>query len=127
MAAGAFQTTFGGGYNDIFVTKLNSTGTALIYSTYLGGSNSDLASSIDVDTAGNAYIIGHTSSTDFDNGDKENIETNSDYSDVPDGEFQVKLGKFFNENLTTAGPKSPAKVKTKNVTTIGRSKNKSQL
>ena len=35
---GAFQTTFGGGDYDAFVTKLNAAGTALVYSTYLGGS-----------------------------------------------------------------------------------------
>ena len=35
--AGAFQTTYGGGDYDAFVTKLNPTGTALVYSTYLGG------------------------------------------------------------------------------------------
>jgi Beta-propeller repeat len=36
---GALQTTFGGGETDAFVSKLNSTGSALIYSTYLGGLN----------------------------------------------------------------------------------------
>lgn len=35
--------------------------------------------------------------------------------------------EFLNENLTNAGPKSPAKVKAKNVTAIGRSRNKNQL
>ena len=38
---GAFQTTFGGGNADAFVTKLNATGTALVYSTYLGGASID--------------------------------------------------------------------------------------
>ena len=41
--AGAFQTTFGGGNADAFVTKLNPTGTALVYSTYLGGTGDDVA------------------------------------------------------------------------------------
>ncbi|GIV43702.1 MAG: hypothetical protein KatS3mg035_0825 [Bacteroidia bacterium] len=40
ITAGAFQTT-NGGDTDVFVTKLNSTGTALMYSTYIGGSNDD--------------------------------------------------------------------------------------
>ena len=39
ITAGAFQTTFGGGTYDAFVTKLNSTGNGLVYSTYLGGSD----------------------------------------------------------------------------------------
>jgi hypothetical protein len=56
--AGAYQTTFGGAYSDAFVTKLNATGTGLVYSTYIGGSSAEQASAIAVDTAGNAYITG---------------------------------------------------------------------
>ncbi|MBV9470761.1 MAG: SBBP repeat-containing protein, partial [Abitibacteriaceae bacterium] len=55
--------TFGGG-TDVFVTKLSSTG-ALVYSTFLGGSGSDIGSAIAVDSAGNAYITGQTKSSDF--------------------------------------------------------------
>src|SRR5215831_15815525 len=55
---GAFQTTHGGGTADCFVTKLNSTGTALIYSTYLGGGDNDNGDGIAIDNAGNAYIAG---------------------------------------------------------------------
>ena len=61
---GAFQTSPGGG-NDAFVTKLNPTGTALVYSTYLGGSNDDIGYGIAVDTSGNAYVTGFTLSTNF--------------------------------------------------------------
>ena len=50
---------------DVFVSKLNAAGTALIYSTYLGGTNSEGASGIAVDSSGNAYVTGMTSSTDF--------------------------------------------------------------
>jgi uncharacterized repeat protein (TIGR01451 family) len=50
---------------DVFVTKLNSTGTALIYSTYLGGINDDIGYGIAVDSAGNAYVAGYTTSDDF--------------------------------------------------------------
>ncbi|HEX9930407.1 MAG TPA: SBBP repeat-containing protein [Pyrinomonadaceae bacterium] len=54
------------GFGDAFVTKLNSTGSALVYSTYLGGShNQEESSSIAIDSAGNAYVTGTTSSTDF--------------------------------------------------------------
>src|SRR5438445_679977 len=63
--AGAFQTTFGGGLYDIFVTKLEPTGSALVYSTYLGGSALDKGYGIAVDTSGNAYVTGLTYSTDF--------------------------------------------------------------
>ena len=60
-----FQSSSGGGTFDVFVTKLNPSGSTLVYSTYLGGSGSDRGSGISVDTAGNAYVTGHTNSTDF--------------------------------------------------------------
>jgi Beta-propeller repeat len=62
--AGAFQPTLGGGY-DAYVTKFNSTGTGLVYSTYLGGSGTDQGFGIAVDSAGNAYVTGLTSSANF--------------------------------------------------------------
>ncbi|MGA3024793.1 MAG: SBBP repeat-containing protein [Bryobacteraceae bacterium] len=49
---------------DVFVTKLNSAG-AIVYSTYLGGSADDMGYAIAVDSGGNAYITGLTSSSDF--------------------------------------------------------------
>ncbi|GIV43703.1 MAG: hypothetical protein KatS3mg035_0826 [Bacteroidia bacterium] len=63
--AGAFQTT-GGGWYDVFVTKLNSMGTALVYSTYIGGNSYDVGNSIAIDGSGNAYVTGWTASTDYD-------------------------------------------------------------
>jgi hypothetical protein len=62
--AGPLQSTFGGS-KDAFVTKLNSTGTALVYSTYLGGSADDRGNGIAIDTAGSAYITGSTASSNF--------------------------------------------------------------
>src|SRR5207245_5729219 len=67
---GAFDPTFGGGCGflacaDAFVTKLNPSGTGLIYATYLGGSAYDVAYGITVDDLGNAYVTGNTSSNDF--------------------------------------------------------------
>ena len=47
------------------MTKLDASGAALVYSTYLGGSGDDVGSGIALDGAGNAYVTGHTSSTDF--------------------------------------------------------------
>jgi hypothetical protein len=67
--ANAIQGTFGGanfvGARDGFVTKLNATGTALVYSTYLGGSSDDRCNKISVDSSGNAYVGGETNSTNF--------------------------------------------------------------
>jgi hypothetical protein len=56
---GAFQTR-NNGASDVFVTKLNATGSALIYSTLLGGYSDDLATAIAVDSAGSAYVTGTT-------------------------------------------------------------------
>ena len=50
---------------DIVITKLNSSGSELVYSTYIGGSNEDMYPQIAVDNSGNAYIAGHTHSSDF--------------------------------------------------------------
>jgi hypothetical protein len=62
---GAFQPTFGGN-GDAFVTKLNPTGSGLVYSTYLGGSSDEFATGgVAVDTAGNAYVTGSTISPNF--------------------------------------------------------------
>jgi hypothetical protein len=84
--ANPFQTSFAGGCADVesnvfpdgayselyvdyagdaFVAKLNPAGSALVYSTYLGGSNSDQSRSVVVDSAGNAYVTGFTYSVDF--------------------------------------------------------------
>jgi len=62
--AGAFQTVLRGG-GDAFVTKLNPAGSALVYSTLFGGSDFDSASGLAVDSAGNTYIAGGTSSVDL--------------------------------------------------------------
>ncbi len=61
---GALQRMIGGA-NDAFITKLNAAGSALVYSTFLGGSAIEEASRIAVDAAGNAYVTGGTDSTDF--------------------------------------------------------------
>ena len=59
------QAAHGGGIDDAFVTKLNPTGSALVYSTYLGGDGGESGTSIAVDSSGNAYVTGSTFSTDF--------------------------------------------------------------
>jgi subtilase family serine protease len=63
------QTAFGGKSNpfggDAFVTKLNAAGSALDYSSYLGGTGDDFGVDIAVDPTGNAYLIGVTTSTNF--------------------------------------------------------------
>ena len=63
--ANAFQNSSGGGGGDAFVSKLNSTGTKLVYSTYLGGNAQDTGFAVAIDAAGDAYVTGQTYSTDF--------------------------------------------------------------
>jgi len=77
VTTGAFQTKYPGGFSSAFVTKLNSTGTKLVYSTFLGGSGrnsqcylangsqDDLARGIAVDASGDAYVTGCTDSANF--------------------------------------------------------------
>ncbi len=65
---GAFDRTYNGGFDnfftegDVFVSKLNPTGTGLVYSTFIGGNNADTASGIAVNANGNAFITGTTES-----------------------------------------------------------------
>jgi len=64
---GSLQTTYSGGdiTGDIFITKLNPTANNLLFSTFLGGSADDSATSIKIDEQRNIYITGITSSSDF--------------------------------------------------------------
>lgn len=61
---GAFDASLSGG-DDAFVSKVDSTGSSLAWSSYLGGSNLDRGEGIAVDLSGNAYVTGTTQSTDF--------------------------------------------------------------
>ena len=63
---GAFDRTGSASNNlDAFVSKLNPAGTALVYSTFLGGSNSEWGRDIAVDSTGSAYVTGKTMSSGF--------------------------------------------------------------
>ncbi|HVZ33040.1 MAG TPA: SBBP repeat-containing protein, partial [Polyangiaceae bacterium] len=61
--ASAYQSSSAGG-NDAFLSKFSSAG-ALVYSTYLGGTSSDLARGVAVDGSGRAYVVGQSSSSNF--------------------------------------------------------------
>ena len=62
--AAPLQSTVGG-LRDAFILKLNPAGNALVYSTYFGGSGSDIAYAVDTDPFGQPYIAGETTSTNF--------------------------------------------------------------
>jgi hypothetical protein len=65
-SAGSSLQSTGGGYTDAFVTKINAAGTAVVYSTFLGGDgDNEYAMDIAVDGSGNAYITGQTNSSNF--------------------------------------------------------------
>ncbi|MGB7922397.1 MAG: SBBP repeat-containing protein [Pyrinomonadaceae bacterium] len=61
---GAFQTSFGGAI-DAFVTKIDPAGSSLVYSTFLGGEAPDQAYGITVNSAGQAFVTGQTTSENF--------------------------------------------------------------
>ncbi|MCE3228564.1 MAG: domain containing protein [Bacteroidetes bacterium] len=66
---GSYSNTFNGppayGNTDVFITKYNSTGTGLLYSTYMGGDRTEVVTSLITDKTGNLYLLGATSSTNF--------------------------------------------------------------
>jgi hypothetical protein len=63
--AGSFDPAYNGGITDAFVAKLNGTGTALVYATYVGGGDSETADAVAVDSSGAVYLTGHTQSVNF--------------------------------------------------------------
>ncbi|MCU1243719.1 MAG: hypothetical protein JWO71_4445 [Candidatus Acidoferrum typicum] len=70
VTPGAYQTTCKSctasiQQPDVFISKINASGTALVYSTFLGGSDYDQPYGIAVDATGNAVVVGRTQSTDF--------------------------------------------------------------
>jgi hypothetical protein len=74
-----------GGPRDAFVAKINTGGSALVYSTYLGGSGIDVGRGIAVDASGNAYVTGGTNSTDF--------PVAIPFQSVPGGDFDAFVAK----------------------------------
>jgi len=95
---GAFQTICQrpcSAHGNAFVTKLNATGSALVYSTYLGGSGTDWGGSIALDKAGNAYVTGGTASADF--------PTTPSALQIVCGDVGCALGDAFVTKLNAAG------------------------
>jgi hypothetical protein len=65
VVGAVFQPAYGGGNADAFVTKLDPSGATIVYSTFLGGTNTESGYGIAVDSIGSAYVTGQTCSLDF--------------------------------------------------------------
>lgn len=65
VTIGAFDQSHNSGIRDAFILKLNAAGTSLIYSTFVGGSGDDRATSLAINSSGVAYFCGITTSTNF--------------------------------------------------------------
>lgn len=84
--SGAYDETHNGN-NDVFITKLNSSGSDLVYSTFLGGSSYDYGCSIAIDASGNAYVTGYTNSSNF-------PKTTGAYDESHNGGYDVFVTKL---------------------------------
>jgi glucose/arabinose dehydrogenase len=84
-SVGAYQGTRAGD-TDAFLTKINASGSALLFSTYLGGSGTDRGSGIAIDASGNAYLSGFTSASDF--------PTENAFQNSFGGSFDAFVAKF---------------------------------
>ena len=85
VSGNALQATSGGDY-DAFIARLNPAGNSLLYLSYLGGSASDTATGITLDSAGNAYVAGWTLSPNF--------PLANAYQSVNGGNYGAFLAKF---------------------------------
>jgi hypothetical protein len=93
--AGAFQTTLGGD-GDAFVTKLNSSGSALLYSTYLGGADNDTGLGIAINASGVAVVSGTTKAL-------GNAPFTSTFPTTP-GAFNTDTGSSFISKFSFGNP-----------------------
>ena len=84
-----YQGIYSGGYYDAFITKLSASGSALVYSTYLGGNDWDHGEGIAIDGSGNAYVTGYTTSSNF--------PTKNPYQGICAGGYDAFVAKFGGE------------------------------
>jgi hypothetical protein len=86
---GAFDRTFNYGIGDVFITKLDPTGSSLVYSTYIGGNDYDCGLSITIDTNGCSYVTGFIKSKDF-------PMINGSFDTTQNGDFDAFIIKINN-------------------------------
>jgi hypothetical protein len=103
----AIQATFGGGSTDAFVTKLNATGSGLVYSTFLGGNLTDEGRGIASNGSGDVYVTGDTSSGNFPTTNPLQANNGGGVNNHDDA-FVVKIGNFApNPNPTPTPTPTP--------------------
>jgi hypothetical protein len=100
---GAFQAAYGGA-QDVFVTRLDPSGSALAYSTFVGGSSYDAGYGMAVDGSGNAYFTGSTSSTNFPIRSAYQGSNSGGFSDA----FVVRLAESLTPERLQADPSAGA-------------------
>jgi hypothetical protein len=104
VTANAADSSFNGGAVDAFISELSPAGSALLYSTYLGGSNTDAGHDVALDPSANPYITGHTFSMDF-------PATTGAFDTVFNGDTSIFWGDAFvtkiNITATTSTPPAP--------------------
>lgn len=89
--ANAIQAFYGGGLSDAFVTKLNASGSALLYSTFLGGNLSDEGRGIATNGSGDTFVTGDTSSANFPTSNPLQVNNGGGISNHDDA-FVVRIG-----------------------------------
>ncbi len=99
----AIQPAYGGGTVDVVAAKINAAGTAVVWSTNLGGTDEDQSFGAALDGSGNFYIIGFTASSDFPGTSGSAIQpTNGGGHDV----WVAKIGNAASPSLTSISPTS---------------------
>jgi Beta-propeller repeat len=107
---GAYQQTLGGtaiqntvfNFGDGFVAKLNPAGSALVFSTYFGGTGDDTANGLAVDTSGNVYFTGFTTSMNLQTSAEAFQPNYAGYTTLPQDIFQL-TGDAYVAKLNSTG------------------------
>jgi hypothetical protein len=92
----AIKPIFGGGAHDGYITKFNSTGNGLIFSTFIGGSGKDTITAMDIDQSGNISFVGDTWSCDLPVTTGAYQSTTSECASSPYEPFVGKLNNTYN-------------------------------
>ena len=104
VTAGAFDLTFNGGIYDAFISVLNSNGSDLLYSTFLGGSVYDIASAIATDVNGHIFVTGYTFSPEYPTTPGGFDQTYNDMWDVFVTKLEVTINNTFTFVSSNSGP-----------------------